>query len=71
MELSQDHERGRSGEEEQASIQTMRRTTRLTAGQHSNRFHLPRAAVRNGDGGEEVTTHPTVNSLHVVFRPWC
>lgn len=44
-----------------------RRTTRPTAGQHSNRYHLPRPA------GEVMQAGPAAaqsNAVRVYFRPW-
>lgn len=62
-----------SGSSDQAQSQAPeapRRTTRTTAGQHSNRHHLP-ASASHGSGGA-VTSRVTGASsmVSVYFRPW-
>ncbi|XP_073668080.1 uncharacterized protein [Paramisgurnus dabryanus] len=45
----------------------VRHTGRVNAGQHSNRYHLPRAA---GELVREGTRGPMSNSVSALFRPW-
>lgn len=43
----------------------LRRSNRSTAGQHSNRYHLPRPATLSGSGPAASST-----SVCAIFRPW-
>lgn len=48
---------------------TRRRTTRSTAGQHSNVYHLPRS-VGNSAPIAQAPPGPVVNAVSAFFRPW-
>ncbi|XP_043999798.1 uncharacterized protein LOC122846747 [Gambusia affinis] len=52
------------------SRESVRRTQRATAGQHSNVHHLPRPA---GAPEQQVgyLPDPVLNTVTAVFRPWC
>lgn len=51
------------------SQEAMRRSTRSTAGQHSNIHHLPRSIGGMASGGA-ATTSTTSNAVAAHFRPW-
>ena len=46
------------------------RTPRLTAGQHSNVYHLPWPVIHE-DNGAIGLVGPVSNAQSAVFRPWC
>lgn len=48
----------------------LRRTTRVTAGQHSNRHRLPQAAGAGPSGAANSQIPGTCSSILPVFRPW-
>uniref|UniRef100_A0A3B4WAL0 Gypsy retrotransposon integrase-like protein 1 n=1 Tax=Seriola lalandi dorsalis TaxID=1841481 RepID=A0A3B4WAL0_SERLL len=52
------------------SQQPLRRTTRVTAGSHSNVHHLPQPVGSQGQGASGAPG-PVSNSQTAVFRPWC
>lgn len=47
-----------------------RRTPRLTAGQHSNVYHLPQPVIHEANGAIGLVG-PVSNAQSAVFRPWC
>lgn len=51
-------------------LAALRRTTRTTAGQHPNIYHLPRAV---GDATSEAmsSSEAASSGISVLYRPWC
>lgn len=48
----------------------VRKTTRSTAGQHSNIHHLPRPTGEVAQGAANSISEPRVHAVSAFFRPW-
>ncbi|KAL6476249.1 hypothetical protein MHYP_G00147480 [Metynnis hypsauchen] len=54
-----------------ATVGSVRRTGRATAGLNSNPHHLPRTSAAQGDGQVGAAAHLHVDTIQAYFRPWC